>query len=110
MSNVAVTNFVVVCAVVFGLAAFVWLVAVPAVQSYERTWERVAEAFLSLYVLLAFVGVGVLAGVAVSVCLWPRLFWCAPRPTSAPSTPSRTSRRRSSPGRCCRRWPARRRA
>ena len=74
MTNVAVTNFVVVCAVVFGLAAFVWLVAVPAVQSYDRIWERVAAAFLSVYVLLAFVGVGVLGGVVVSVWLWPRLF------------------------------------
>jgi hypothetical protein len=74
MSNVAVANLVLVCAVVFGLAAFVWLVAAPAVRAYDRPWERVAAAFLSLYVLVAFVGVGVLAGVAVSVWLWPRLF------------------------------------
>ena len=74
MSNVAIANFVLVCAVVFGLAAFVWLVGAPAVRAYDRVWERVAAAFLSLYVLAAFVGVGALAGVAVSVWLWPRLF------------------------------------
>jgi hypothetical protein len=74
MTNVAITNLVAACTAVFGLAAFVWLVAVPAVRAYDRTWERVAAAFLSLYVLVAFVGVGALAGVAVSVWLWPRLF------------------------------------
>jgi hypothetical protein len=83
MSNLAVTQLVGACAVVFGLALFAWLVLIPAVQSYSRLWERVAAAFLSLYVLAAFIGLGILAGLAVAVWLWPRLFasvpWVWPR-------------------------------
>jgi hypothetical protein len=74
VSNVAITYLVAVCAAVLGLTAFGMLIVAPAVRSYERVWERFAAAFLSLYVLVAFVGVGVLAGVAVSVYLWPRIF------------------------------------
>jgi hypothetical protein len=74
MSNVAVTELVGAFAGVFALAAFAWLVLVPAVQSYSRTWERVAAVFLSLYVLAACAGIGVLGGLAVSLWLWPRVF------------------------------------
>ena len=74
MSNIAITNLVVVCAAVFGLAVFTWLVLLPAVSSYTRWWERVAAGILSLYVLAACVGVGAGAGVAISVWVWPRIF------------------------------------
>jgi hypothetical protein len=73
MSHNAVTQLVAICAGVAGLAAFVGLVLVPAVSSYQRTWERVVAGLLSLWVLGAFVGVGVLAGGAV-IYLWPRYF------------------------------------
>lgn len=62
MSNAAITNLVAACAGVFGLAAFVGLVAIPAVSSYSRLWERVAAAFLSIYVLAALLVVGVVIG------------------------------------------------
>jgi hypothetical protein len=58
---------------VFGLAAFSVLVVVPAVTSYRRAFERVAAVVLSLYVLAALVGIGVLLG-ALIVIEWPRLF------------------------------------
>jgi hypothetical protein len=74
LSNVAITQLVVVCSVVFGLAAFAWLVAIPAVRAYSRARERVAAALLSLYVLAAFVGIGVLVGLGVSLWAWPRVF------------------------------------
>ena len=74
MTNTAIIHLVAACAGVFGLAAFAWLVLVPAVQAYGRVWERIAAAVLSLYVLAAFAGIGVLAGLAVSFWLWPRLF------------------------------------
>jgi hypothetical protein len=73
MSHDAVTQLVAVCAGVAGLAAFVGLVLVPVVSSYERAWERVAAGLLSLWVLGAFVGIGILAGAAV-IYYWPRLF------------------------------------
>jgi hypothetical protein len=57
---------------VLALAAYVGLVLVPAWSSFSRVWERCAAAFLSLYVLLAFIGVGVLAGAAVA-WFWDRI-------------------------------------
>lgn len=73
MSNTAITYLVGVCAGVFGLAAFCALVLVPAITAYRRPLERVAAAILSLYVLAALIGIGVVIG-AVIVLEWPRLF------------------------------------
>lgn len=72
MSNETVTYLVAACAGVFGLAAYVGLILVPAWQSYSRVGERMAAAFLSLYVLAAFIGVGVAGGAAV-VWFWDRI-------------------------------------
>ncbi|MCW3065423.1 MAG: hypothetical protein JWN32_2595 [Solirubrobacterales bacterium] len=74
MSNTSVTYLVGACCGVFAVAAFVGLVLVPAVGAYSRLWERVAAAFLSLYVLAAFLGLGVLAGAWIWLWVWPRLF------------------------------------
>ena len=73
MSNTSITYLVGACSGVFGLAAFAALVVAPAVASYRRVWERAAVVFLSLYVLAAFVGIGVLLG-ALIVFEWPRVF------------------------------------
>lgn len=73
MSNTAITGLVAVCAGVFGLAAFIGLVAVPAISSYSRVWERVAAGFLSLYVLASLVLIGVVLG-GVIIFEWDRLF------------------------------------
>lgn len=73
MSNDAIVQLVAICAGVVGLAAFVSLVTVPVVSSYERIWERLVAGLLSLWVLAALVGVGVLAGAAV-IYYWPKLF------------------------------------
>jgi hypothetical protein len=48
-------------------------VVVPTITAYRRGFERVAALVLSLYVLAAFVGIGVLLG-ALIVVEWPRLF------------------------------------
>ncbi|HET9162657.1 MAG TPA: hypothetical protein VFN89_04330 [Solirubrobacterales bacterium] len=47
------------------LVAFVALILVPAIGSYGRIWEKAAAGFLSLFVLLALVVVGVVVGLAV---------------------------------------------
>lgn len=73
MSHDQVTQLVAVFAGIAGLATYVGLVLVPVVSSYQRTWERVAAGFLSLWVLGAFVGIGVLVGAAV-IYEWSRLF------------------------------------
>ena len=73
MSNQSITYLVAACAGVFGLAAFCVLVVAPAITAYRRPLEKVAVVVLSLYVLAALVGVGVLAG-ALIVFEWPRIF------------------------------------
>ena len=73
MSNQTITYLVGAVLGVFGLAAFFALVVVPAVSAYRRPLQRVAAVILSLYVLAALIGVGVLAG-ALIVFEWPRVF------------------------------------
>lgn len=72
MSGTSVTYLVAVCAGVFGLAAYAGLILVPAWTAYSRLWERMAATVLSLYVLAALVGGGVLGGLAL-VYFWDRL-------------------------------------
>jgi hypothetical protein len=72
MSNEAITYLVGACAGVAALAAYVGLILVPAIQSYSRAWERIAASFLSLYVLVSLLGIGVGAGAAI-VWFWDRL-------------------------------------
>ena len=73
MSNQTITYLVGACLGVFGLAAFLVLVLVPAVTSYRKPLQRIAVVILSVYVLAALVGVGVLVG-ALIVFEWPRVF------------------------------------
>jgi hypothetical protein len=73
VSNQSITYLVAACLSVFGVAAFCTLVIVPAVTSYRRPFERVAVVVLSMYVLAALVGVGVVVG-ALVVVEWPRVF------------------------------------
>lgn len=44
------------------LIAFIVLIAWPAWNSYGRSWERVSALFLSLYVLVAMLGIGAMIG------------------------------------------------
>lgn len=72
MSNESITYLVAAICGVFGLAAYAGFILVPAWTAYTRLWERVAAAFLSLYVLIAFVGLGVVGGAAI-VWFWDRI-------------------------------------
>ena len=73
MSNQNITYLVGAGCAVIGLAAFCTLVIVPTITAYRRPLERVAVVVLSMYVLAALVGIGVLLG-ALIVVEWPRLF------------------------------------
>ena len=73
MSNETVTYVVGACLGVLGIVAFCTLVMAPAVTAYRRPLQRAAAVILSLYVLAAFVGVGVLLG-ALIIVEWPRVF------------------------------------
>jgi hypothetical protein len=72
VTNAAITYMVGAFAGVFTLAAYAAWVLVPAWTAYSRGWERAAAVFLSLYVLVAFVGAGVAVGVGV-VYFWDRV-------------------------------------
>jgi hypothetical protein len=60
---------VAVCAAVFGLALYAGLILAPAWNSYSRLWQRLAASFLSLYVLVLLVAVGVVGALAI-VYFW----------------------------------------
>jgi hypothetical protein len=62
MSNQTWTYIAVGSAAGVSLIAWVALVLVPAWTSYSRVWERLVATVLSLYVLAAFVMVGLLLG------------------------------------------------
>lgn len=66
MTNLEITYLIGGVCGVLALAAFVGLIVVPAWTSYSRVWERLAATFLSLYVLAAFLLIGVAAGAAVA--------------------------------------------
>lgn len=51
------------------LIAFAVLIAYPAWNAYGRGWERASALFLSLYVLVAMLGVGALVGVGIFALL-----------------------------------------
>jgi len=72
MTNNQVIYLVAAVAGTFSFAAYAGLIAVPAWQAYTAVWQRVAAVFLSLYVLAALLGVGVIAGAGV-VWFWDRL-------------------------------------
>jgi hypothetical protein len=73
MSNTAITYLVAACSGVFGVAVYAAFILVPAWSAYSRLWERIAATFLSLYVLAAMVGVGLVAGAAI-VWFWDNIF------------------------------------
>jgi hypothetical protein len=62
MSNETWTYIAIGSAAGVSLIAWVGLVLVPAWTSYSRVWERLVATVLSLYVLAAFVMVGLLLG------------------------------------------------
>ena len=72
MSNEAITYLVAACCGVFGLAAYIGLILVPAWTSYTRIWMRLAASFLTLYVAGAFIALGV-GGAALIVWFWDRI-------------------------------------
>jgi hypothetical protein len=73
VSNTTVTYLVGASAAVLGVTAFCTLVLAPAITAYRRPLERVAVVVLSVYVLAAFVGLGILLG-GLIIIEWPRVF------------------------------------
>lgn len=74
MSNQTITYVVGAACGVLALIAYTVWILIPAWTSYSRWYERVGAAFLSLYVLAAMVGLGLVGGATV-VWFWDR--WTA---------------------------------
>jgi hypothetical protein len=74
VSNETITYVVAAASAVIGLSVYIGLILVPAWQAYSRVWERLAATFLTLYVVAAFMLVGVLVGAAV---VWTYDRWAA---------------------------------
>lgn len=65
MDPLTVTYIILASAGVIGFAFFaVWILA-PAWTAYGRTWERLAAATLSIFVLAGFIGTGIVIGLIV---------------------------------------------
>jgi hypothetical protein len=47
------------------LIAFAALILMPAVGSFGRTWEKATAIFVSVFVLIALLAIGVAMGIAV---------------------------------------------
>jgi hypothetical protein len=62
MSNQTWTYIAIGSAAGVSLVAWVALVLVPAWTAFSRVWERLVATVLSLYVLAAFVGAGLMLG------------------------------------------------
>ena len=65
MDAETVTYMILTGAGVLGLGAFGWFIVVPAWGAYGRTWERVAAGALTLFILAAFGGAGIVAGLVI---------------------------------------------
>ena len=65
MDHITVTYIILTAAGLIGLATFAYLILIPAWTAYGRTWERVAAAFLSMFVLAAFAGTGLAIGLVL---------------------------------------------
>jgi len=46
-------------------ASYIGFILVPALESYGRFWEKIAASFLTLFILLALLGLGVAIGLAI---------------------------------------------
>ena len=65
MDSLTVTYLILGAAGVIGLSCFAVLILAPAWTAYGRTWERFAAAALSVFVLAAFAGTGVVVGLVI---------------------------------------------
>jgi hypothetical protein len=65
MDSLTLTYIILGSAGVIGFACFAVLILTPAWTAYGRTWERLAAAVLSVFVLAAFAGTGLAIGLVL---------------------------------------------
>ena len=54
-------------AALVSLLAFAGLILVPALGSFGRVWEKAAASFLSLFVLVALILIGIALGLVITL-------------------------------------------
>jgi hypothetical protein len=65
LDSLTLTYLIIGFAGVVGFSCFAVMILAPAWTAYGRTWERVAAAVLSIFVLAAFVGAGLGIGLVI---------------------------------------------
>ena len=65
MDSQTITYMILTAAGLATLGAFGFLIVAPALTAYGRMWERVAASVLTLFVLAAFGGTGIVAGLVI---------------------------------------------
>jgi hypothetical protein len=65
LKHLSVTEITLGVTSIVALIAFLIFIVAPAWGSYGRLWERIAAGFLSIYIGVALLGVGIAAGVGV---------------------------------------------
>ena len=65
MDSETVTYMILTAAGGLGLGAFGCLIVAPALSAYGRIWEKAAAGVLTLFVLAAFAGTGITAGLVI---------------------------------------------
>jgi hypothetical protein len=65
MDSETITYIILVIAGATILGAYGYLILVPALTAYGRTWEKLAAAALTLFVLGAFTSAGLGAGLLI---------------------------------------------
>jgi hypothetical protein len=65
VDSLTVTYIILAASGLVGFGTFAVLIFAPAWTAYGRTWERLAAAFLSMFVLAAFAGAGLGIGLIV---------------------------------------------
>jgi hypothetical protein len=72
VDTLTATYLIVGTAAAIGVSLFaVWILA-PAWTAYGRTWERIAAAVLSIFVLISFVATGIGVGLVI-VYYWDEI-------------------------------------
>lgn len=65
MDSQTVTYMILSAAGAIGVGAYIFLILVPALSAYGRSWEKLAASVLTLFVVAAFVGTGIAAGLVI---------------------------------------------
>jgi hypothetical protein len=65
VSDLSVTEIALGAGGIVALIAYVALIFIPAWTSYGRWWERFAAGFMSLFILVTLLGIGVGIGAAL---------------------------------------------